>query len=57
MKPETTGGSVHQERDHRGENLSSSTRKLRLVGFFFFYFKNSSLISTDFFARESFGNF
>lgn len=38
MKPETTGGSVHQERDHRGENLSSSTRKLRLVGFFFFLF-------------------
>lgn len=56
MKPETTGDSVHQERDHRGENLSSSTRKLRLVGFFF-YFKNSSLILTDFFARESFGNF
>lgn len=38
MKPETTGDSVHQERDHRGENLSSSTRKLRLVGFFFFLF-------------------
>lgn len=30
MKPETTG-LVHQERDHRGENLFSPTRKLRSV--------------------------
>lgn len=48
MKPETTG-LVHQERDHRGENLFSPTRKLRSVWWYFFFFKNSSLISVDLF--------
>lgn len=38
MKPETTG-LVHQERDHRGENLFSPTRKLRSVWWYFFFLK------------------
>ena len=38
MKPETTG-LVHQERDHRGENLFSPTRKLCSVWWYFFFLK------------------